>query len=346
MSADIEQNYRDLETVPCVEKPRVTIVTPVYNTADYLKQCIESVLAQDYDNFRYLIVDNCSTDGSGKIASEYARIDSRIEVVRNESLLEQVDNYNHALRLACIDSQYVKIVQADDWIFPNCIRLMTEVAEENETVGIVSAYRLIGERLAGDGLPVDSTFFAGREIARRQLLRGDFFFGSPTTIMYRASVIRRRHDFFDSSFLHEDTAACYRELENCDFGFVHQVLTYSRVGNESISLRVREFNPNALDKLIVLNKFGPGFLDRSELKDVTRLAERKYYRFLAKSVLRFRKKPFWKYHAEGLAAIDRKILSWGLLSGLFVELSNRIFNLKKSLGSIIRWVGRHLGSRS
>lgn len=329
--------------MPHDEKSRVTIVTPVYNTADYLQQCIESVLAQDYENWRYLVVDNCSTDGSGAIADRFASMDSRMQVVRNDAFLSQVDNYNHALNLASADCDYVKIVQADDWIFPDCIRLMTEVADEYQTVGIVSAYRLVGKKLAGDGLPIDSSFFNGGDVARQQLLFGDFFFGSPTTIMYKASLVRARSNFYDSCYLHEDTAACYRELETCDFGFVHQVLTYSRIGNKSIGTGVREFAPNALDKFIVVTEFGPKFLDTVELNHLSQLARRNYYRVLARAALGFRARSFWKYHAEGLATIDKKILCAEFLVCFFIELSDLIFNPKKSLGSIVRWARKHLG---
>ena len=60
----------------------VSVVTPFYNTAPYLAQCIESVLAQTYPHFEYILMDNCSTDGSAEIAETYARRDSRIRLIR------------------------------------------------------------------------------------------------------------------------------------------------------------------------------------------------------------------------------------------------------------------------
>jgi len=49
-------------------EPLVSVVTPFYNTQAFLPECIESVLRQSYENWEYLLVDNCSTDGSGEIA--------------------------------------------------------------------------------------------------------------------------------------------------------------------------------------------------------------------------------------------------------------------------------------
>ena len=61
-------------------EPLVSVVTPVYNGADFLEECIESVLKQTYGNFEYLIVNNCSKDRTLDIALSYAQKDSRIRV--------------------------------------------------------------------------------------------------------------------------------------------------------------------------------------------------------------------------------------------------------------------------
>jgi glycosyltransferase involved in cell wall biosynthesis len=54
--------------------PLVSIVTPFYNTRDYLRECMESVLRQTYENSEYVLVDNCSTDGLSEIAADYASL--------------------------------------------------------------------------------------------------------------------------------------------------------------------------------------------------------------------------------------------------------------------------------
>ena len=64
--------------------PLVSVVTPVYNGETTLCECIESVLAQTYPNWNYVIVDNCSTDRTHDIAQEYAVKDARIRVHRND----------------------------------------------------------------------------------------------------------------------------------------------------------------------------------------------------------------------------------------------------------------------
>src|ERR1700730_946844 len=89
-----------------VSQPLVSIVTPVYNGAEHLAECIESVLAQTYQNWDYTIVDNCSTDATLKTARRYAEKDPRIRIVRNQEFLPAIPNHNAALRRISPASKY------------------------------------------------------------------------------------------------------------------------------------------------------------------------------------------------------------------------------------------------
>ena len=178
--------------------PLVSVVTPFYNTQDYLAECIESVLRQTYTNWEYILVDNCSTDGSGDIAKHYAaRFPEKIRLIHTESFLSQVGNYNFALSLISPHSRYCKMVQADDWIFPECLRSMVEVAEAHPKVGIVSAYELEGDHITLGGLPYPSPEVPGREICRLFFLKYRHFFGTPTSLLMRSELVRSRNPFYD-----------------------------------------------------------------------------------------------------------------------------------------------------
>ena len=110
------------------ERPLVSIVTPVYNDAHYLSECIESILAQTYPQWEYTILNNCSTDGSAEIARRYAARDARIRVYDNASCLPAVANHNAAIRRISSESKYCKIVFSDDWIFPECLDRMVSLS--------------------------------------------------------------------------------------------------------------------------------------------------------------------------------------------------------------------------
>lgn len=290
-----------------MDQPVISVVTPFHNTADYLGQCIESVLKQSYREFEYVLVDNCSTDGSGAIAEYYARLDSRIRLIRRETLLTQVQNYNSALLETTDKCKYVKIVQADDFLFSHCLEEMVRIFEQRESIGLVSSYWLKGSEVRGSNFPYSTTVLSGGDTARLYLQKGVWVFGSPTAVMYRSALLQKGKPFYDESQLHEDTDKCMEILEKWDFGFSHQVLSFSRADNESISSAVSSFQPNALDRYIIVQRYASRFLDPVEASAVKRQARKIYYCALAREAFRFRRARFWRYHQNGLMTVGEGI---------------------------------------
>jgi len=316
--------------------PKVTVLTPAYNEAKYLAQCIESVLAQTYQNWEYIIVDNCSKDGTLEVARRYEQRDKRIRVIHNETLLTQAKNFNFTVQQISADSQYCKFVQGDDFIYPQCLEEMVRLAENNPSVGIVTSYRLDGEKVKGDGLPVANTVVPGKELGRRQLTGGMFVFGTPTTIMFRSSILRSRTPFFNEACLHFDTEACYEFLQKWDLGFVHQVLSFSRTDNISITSSLMRFSPDQIDYLITFKKFGPLYLEPALYE--RRLAEVEYYfyAFLGRAVWKNRDQEFWKYQKDGLRVagceLNKLRLTRHALLAMLNVVGNPFATLQKIFG--------------
>ena len=179
-----------------MKQPLVSVVTPVYNEEKYLAECIESVLAQTYPNWEYVIVNNCSTDRSLQIAQSYAAQDKRIRVCDNREFLRAISNQNHALRQISSESKYCKVVLGDDWIFPECVTQMVELAEAHPSVAIVGAYGMCGAAVYWDGLPYPSTVMSGRDICRWTLLGRPYVFGTPTSILVRSDLVRASESFY------------------------------------------------------------------------------------------------------------------------------------------------------
>lgn len=96
--------------------PLISIITPVYNVEQYLQQCIESIILQDFQDWELILVDDGSTDKSGAICDEYALKDKRIHVLHKENT-GQADSRNIALQLAKAD--LIGFVDSDDWIEPD-----------------------------------------------------------------------------------------------------------------------------------------------------------------------------------------------------------------------------------
>ncbi len=280
--------------------PLVSVVTPLYNTEKYLAECIKSVLAQTYSNFEYIIVNNCSTDHSLEIALDYARQDSRVRVVNSDQFRPVIANWNFSTCQISPESKYCKMVHADDWLFPECLARMVALAEEHPTIGIVSSYRLEESEVSLSGLPYPSSFLDGRDICRQTLLGGPYVFGSPTSVLMRADLVRSRPVLFNEDNLHADTEVCYELLRDCDFGFVHQVLTFTRRHNESITSFSRRLNTYLPGNLTCLVRYGQLYLSKAEYQRRLECHLASYYRFLAKCRLKGGNSEFWKYHSNEL----------------------------------------------
>ena len=80
----------------------VTVLTPVYNGEQFLAKCIDSVLNQTYQNFEYIIVNNCSTDRSIEIANAYAKKDKRIRVHTNDRFVDVIENQQPSVILSLV----------------------------------------------------------------------------------------------------------------------------------------------------------------------------------------------------------------------------------------------------
>jgi glycosyltransferase involved in cell wall biosynthesis len=288
-------------------EPLVSVVTPFYNTADHLAECVESVLAQGYRNFEYVLVNNCSTDASVEIVERYVRRDSRLRLVHTDRFLTQLQNYNGALQRISPASRYVKMVQADDSIFPQCLEEMVTLAEANPSVGVVSSYRMVGPNPWPKGLPHTKTVMSGRDACRLCLIDNLSLFGSQTTVMLRADLVRARHPFFHEDRFFSDSDVCYEILREADFGFVHQILSFTRIEDESAWGRSLDYRPLVLDRLIRLVSYGPLYLSAEENARITAEHERFYRRLLAEAWLVRREPAFWDYHRKGLQAIGRDI---------------------------------------
>jgi glycosyltransferase involved in cell wall biosynthesis len=280
--------------------PPVCVLTPVYNGAEYLPQCVESVLAQDYPALEYTIVDNCSTDATAAIAKSYAVRDSRVRVVKGDTFVSAIANHNRAFALVPEHCKYCKVVSADDWITPDCIRKLVDIAELHPSVGLVGCYQRSGDQIKWQGMPHGVTFLPGREAARLGLLRGVHVLGTPTSVLYRADLVRGRTPFFPHDKSYADTSACYECFKEADFGFVHDVLSVERVHHKQWSNRMDRVAAGSVGYLDVLQSYGPAFMTCLEFQERRSAAFSRYYRFLGGCLLKLRGPEFWRFQADAL----------------------------------------------
>ena len=107
----------------------VSIITPCYNAASVLSETIGSVRAQTYGEWEMLVVDDCSTDGSDKIAQEYARRDPRIRYLKTERPSGS-PTVPRNLGLEAARGEYVAFLDADDLWLPEKLEEQVRFLEE------------------------------------------------------------------------------------------------------------------------------------------------------------------------------------------------------------------------
>ncbi|WP_245508613.1 glycosyltransferase family 2 protein [Bradyrhizobium zhanjiangense] len=316
--------------------PHVSVVTPVFNGARYLHACIESVLAQTYRNWDYTIVDNCSTDRTLEIARQYARNHPQIRVQTNKEFVGAIENHNRAFRSISAAAKYCKLLSSDDWMYPECISKLVDVAERHPSAGIVSSYAINANGLRWGHMPLDEEIIDGREAARLFLLGSIDAFFTPSLVLYRASLVRSEPAFFPGAAPSADLEACLNCLKCSDLGFVHQILSYERIHDGAITARVRAMNSQLLDRLRILLEFGPIFLGPTELERRTEEQLSDYYKVLAEAFFNLRDSEFWKLHKAGLAKLGYSLYSQRFAGAVAAKFLDLALNPKATAEKVLR----------
>ncbi|HWQ95894.1 MAG TPA: glycosyltransferase family 2 protein, partial [Candidatus Methylomirabilis sp.] len=132
---DISYSYaghRMKEKIIKNNKPRVSIGLPVCNGENYLKEALDSILAQTYTEFELIISDNASTDSTPRICQAYTDKDPRIRYYRNEKNLGAAWNFNHVFEMSY--GEYFKWAAHDDIIAPDYILKCVKVLDNDNSI--------------------------------------------------------------------------------------------------------------------------------------------------------------------------------------------------------------------
>jgi glycosyltransferase involved in cell wall biosynthesis len=318
--------------------PKVSVITPFYNTDAFLAKCIESVLGQTLLEIDYVLVDNASTDNSRRIAEDYARRDSRIRFSHFDEYLPQLANFNRALSLADERAPYCKVALADDLLHRRCLEEMTALADSDPNVTLVGAYTVLQNRVFLDGLDFREVAVDGREVCRRYFFDGKYLLGSPTTHLYRMVDVRRSSQFYREGSPIADADAAMDLVLRGKLGFVHQVLSFVRTRPDSISARREEHNIDALSRRVLLERYGRRVLDQPTFEARQKVLARRHYRVLGEALLMRRPKIFWDLHLGALADAGLPASRLQIVMGAFIVSFRWMFNLESSIRSLVQWL--------
>lgn len=224
---------------------KISVIIPVYNIVDYLRECVESVLHQTYQNLEIILVDDGSTDASGELCDRFARIDNRIIVVHKENG-GLSDARNAGLDLATGD--YISFIDGDDYIDKEMYSCMESVLENREDFSFTACGMINFHNHAKKEIMAERFTILDKEQAYSCFYKvaEDIVGSSCCNKLYKRELFRKLR--FKKGIRSEDNELLYRLLDKCHFiACVPEAFYYYR--DRPGSIMSGDFSPKVLADL-------------------------------------------------------------------------------------------------
>ncbi len=223
--------------------PIVSIITPVYNSSKFIRQCLLSTTTQSYPHFEHVLVDDCSTDSSVKIIEEFAKSDSRIKLIKLSNNGGAGVARNTAIKAAM--GRFIAFLDADDFWHKDKLKIQVNFMLRNEYVFSFTQYYIVDE-----DSKVNKLVQSPKVVRYEDILKNGYI--GCLTAMYDAEkigkyymqLIRKRQDWALWIVILKDVGSAYG---------IQQPLAYYRVGNESLSknkFKLFKHNFNVFHKVL------------------------------------------------------------------------------------------------
>ena len=259
-----------------MSNPKVTVGIPTYNRAHWLRESIQSVLAQNYTDFRLIVSDNASDDDTPDVVRSFNS--GRIHYVRSERNVGAIANLNRLIALA--DTDFLVLLPDDDVLYPDHLGAVVEVLERRATVGLVhTAFDVIDARsdVTRSANPLasrSSVKIESRDRVLETLMVSNNLPCFPS-VAYRTKAIRESGGFRAELGPFCDLNLWMRVAVNWDFGYIATPLAGFRVHRESTGMRIGARDGVACDERERFRVYARmNFRQRSEFLDDVPLAPR------------------------------------------------------------------------
>lgn len=250
-------------------KPKISVCVPTYNSAEFLQECLDSIIAQTFSQFELLVVDNHSSDHTLEIVEKYASKDSRIKVIKNTQNIGLVGNLNRCIDLA--EGEWIKFVFSDDIIAPTCLEKMLAATELGkpiiycrrnfifeagtlETTKEAYLAQLSVQNPFSDIIEISAQQYA--EVTLKNIGRNPI--GEPTSLLLHCGVFKQFGFFNPHMIMSVDIEFFARVAVNTGIVQIPEVLAYVRVHNNTTSADIianRSYRGAVLDELIMVHDF-------------------------------------------------------------------------------------------
>lgn len=144
-------------------QPLVSVIVPIYNVLPYLPKCVESLLAQTYERFELILVDDGSTDGSGEYCDRYAT-DQRVQVIHQANAGLSAAR-NAGLKVA--QGEYIAFIDGDDYVHPQMLEVLARAAVDNQCDLSICGFNYVHEHSSA---PQDTLHDVDEVVSKRQTI--------------------------------------------------------------------------------------------------------------------------------------------------------------------------------
>ncbi len=209
---------------------KISVIVPVYNVEKYLERCVESIFKQTYKNIEIILVDDGSTDNSGKICDKFLKKDERVKVIHKENG-GLSDARNAGLEI--LSGKYIMFVDSDDWISPAMVEKMYRVLKLYNTELVVCEPIYAYENYISMPKLSGKSFMLDKENALELLIADRKFRTNAWNKLYSRKLWMNIR--FPKGKHYEDVRTMYNIYELCDnIAFLDQGLYYYFQREQSI----------------------------------------------------------------------------------------------------------------
>lgn len=233
---------------------KISIVVPIYNVEKYLEECVNSILKQDYKDYEIILVDDGSTDLSGKIADKYQENNANVRAFHKKNGgLSDARNYG----IMKSEGEYILFVDGDDFIKENSLINIVTCIEHNDNPDVVflSIYKWINGNIIPMNEGISNELIDKKEkiVLLNNIARLNKFPGSACSKAIKRQVIIDNEIFFEKGLLSEDIDWVTRVLQVAtSFSFCNEEYYYYRQKRQgSITNQNTSKNVNDLMKTII-----------------------------------------------------------------------------------------------
>lgn len=222
------------------EAPLISVIIPVYNVEQYLRECLDSVLAQTYSNYEVLLIDDGSTDSSFDICCEYCDKDKRFKVYQKENGgASSARNYG----LDCAAGEYLYFLDSDDYLKPIALEKMVSCACQHQADLVF----IEGETINEQGAQVTGKYRFHHQyspsapylLMKEMMNHKEFYVGTPFFFI-KKEVFEKNQLRFKEGIISEDMIMAYQLFSLANQGaHIHEELYVRRYRPNSVTTSVK-----------------------------------------------------------------------------------------------------------